>query len=451
MLSRRSFISRTAVLLGGLNIPGVLAQVDNWEQVPVGVNYMRHIADCLKLQKKLEDAKYAKAAEVCTRALKKKKTIWEYIPGHYTRKGLQNDTIGNPGLMKDIIPNEVGEGDIVVTNRGGQQAYQKRGVYVIGLHAPFASDYAMENVYTSGPSARMCWSSDILIQSYVPFTEGVVIIKEIPFTILPASQIISPVMFWMLNAAILGFQKRKGLAYMNQWVDITLKRISMLIDNLPTIQEAAKMMDEKLPGDKEHKVNSIYFWDKEQCFMDEGYYRGNGICGAYMGDLKQDYSEFDILFIGSLSPRSEEEIEGLKRAKRNGTGTIWVGPFGTDGKKNPDGTWKYADVAIDNRSWEPEGVLEVKGYRKKVCPIGHVINPMVIWYVIGEFTDIRRKKGATPLYWRETCHNGRQHNIIARQFTDTYGYNTENIKYNKDALPILLPPDDQGDTFKVYD
>ena len=89
----------------------------------------------------------------------------------------------------------------------------------------------------------------------------------------------------------------------------------------------------------------------------------------------------NIVLIGSLESNHPLEINVARHAKSVGAYSTAFCPFGADGDTSGVQTFKEVDAAFNNYSDESGGVLDIKGFDKKVCPLTGLTGNMIHWMV----------------------------------------------------------------------
>ena len=62
--------------------------------------------------------------------------------------------------------------------------------------------------------------------------------------------------------------------------------------------------------------------------------------------------------------------------------------------------FKEVDSAFNNYSDESEGVLEIKGYDKKICPLTGLTGNAIHWMLMAAWTDHMARRGEMPYYYQ---------------------------------------------------
>ena len=104
----------------------------------------------------------------------------------------------------------------------------------------------------------------------------------------------------------------------------------------------------------------------------------------------------DIVLIGALTSDHPLEINCARHAKSAGAYSTAFCPYGTDGDTSGVQLYKEVDAAFNTYSDESEGVFEIKGFDKKVCPLTGLTGNMVHWMLMAQWTDHMARRGAMP-------------------------------------------------------
>ena len=133
--------------------------------------------------------------------------------------------------------------------------------------------------------------------------------------------------------------------------------------------------------------------------------------GAASGSMiAQGYSdavrENDIVLIGSICSNNPQEIEVARTARKKGAYTVAFCPYTTDGDASGVRLYKEVDDALNTYSDESEGVIAVKGFDKKVCPLTGLTGNLILWLLTAQWTDHMARRGEMPYYWQGFHESG---------------------------------------------
>jgi len=68
--------------------------------------------------------------------------------------------------------------------------------------------------------------------------------------------------------------------------------------------------------------------------------------------------------------------------------------------------YKEVDVALNTYSDESEGVIAVKGFDKKACPLTGLTGNLILWLLTAQWTDHMARRGEMPYFRWGRCYGG---------------------------------------------
>jgi len=131
----------------------------------------------------------------------------------------------------------------------------------------------------------------------------------------------------------------------------------------------------------------------------------------------------DIVLIGGFTSDNALEISVARHARSVGARCTAFCPFGTDGDSSGVRLFKEADVAFNTYADESEGVIDVKGFDKKISPLSTLTGNLVMWMLTAQWTDHMARRGEMPYYWKGYHENGgKEYDEMAKAVFDKRGY-----------------------------
>jgi hypothetical protein len=253
--------------------------------------------------------------------------------------------------------------------------------------------------------------SNVILQSYIPYYQGIVDCPEIPeMKLCPSAANSLNTLYWMFQAEVANKVKNKNakpVDYAQRYIDTILERISeayrlqkdCMFDNAPTV---AKMI-----GSGAH-----YHVRSEHRGVES---ESNGVAmGPMMTNAFRDEKrKGDVHLFATIEPDDETIVKEAKDAKDIGMFVVSIAPG------NSLQLRRYSDVFIENLSPEGGGLFEIKGFEQKVATAGGVMNNWLMWIFTSQFVDEMVRRGWIPWFWMG-------------------GYTVGGSEYNKAMRPFFL-------------
>ena len=128
----------------------------------------------------------------------------------------------------------------------------------------------------------------------------------------------------------------------------------------------------------------------------------------------------DVLFVGSVSGKSENVVELAARAREMGMKVVAITSFEYSGKlesQHPSGKrlLEVADIAIDNHAPYGDAMLEVAGLDVKACPASGIAAACIMWAVTAGIIEALLERGIAPTVFRSVNAPGGPEDVKARQ------------------------------------
>jgi len=367
------------------------------------------------------------------------------LTGHYAMFAGSEDRPGQPYLLPNRVDRNTREdfgnmkaGDFYITNGGGRGVQQARekGAYVVGMtnnYVKFAK--TPPGFLRSDDQPGIEEQCDLVIDSKVPYYNGLVKAPQIEgFTICPASGITQYLVYWActaLLANLIGTKGRdKGTWPAEQYLDHAIERFQMIGTDRPKIDWVGEKWTDLVLGGKARLL--VYgrpqkvapYGGTVNLFVNESYVVASGSMIAQPYDNFADQiKEGDIVLIGSLESNNPLELNVARHARSAKAYSTAFTSFGLDGDSSGVHLFKEVDAAFNNYSDESEGIIEVKGIEKKICPLTGVTGNMIHWMLMAAWTDHMAQRGEMPLYYQGYHEReGQAYDKMAVPYFEARGY-----------------------------
>jgi hypothetical protein len=434
-ISRRSFLYNSAALGAGsaaVMIGGTRAHAvdvafpkDFKPQEKCFMDqYYEGIIDIVKGIRATQIDNIAKAMEKAYEVRRKGGKIYSHLlVGHFAMFAGSPDLPGQPNLLPQRVDRNtkedfkvMKEGDFLITNgvNAATLEAKNRGVFVVGI----TNNYV--NFAKTPPDAlrpeimklSLEEVSSMVIDSQVPWYNGLVAAPLIPqFRIIPSSGISQFLVYWACTASLANLVGTKGKGSSTepaeQYLDMAYDRFQMIGSDRPKVDWVAEKWADLVLG--KHARFLVYGHPQEvrpyggnrNMFVNESYIVASGTMIADLYEHKEnDLKPGDIVLIGAFTSDNTDEISVARQAGKAGTYTVAFCPFGTDGDTSGVRLFKEVDTAFNTYSDESEGVIAVKNFDKKVCPLTGLTGNLVHWMLMAQWTDHMARRGEMPYFWQ---------------------------------------------------
>lgn len=365
--------------------------------------------------------------------------------GHYAGWAGAKGIPGQPWVLpqSSVLPKKeefdaMKKGDFLITNRAEQDTkdVHEKGVYVAGVTNNYYK-YAKTPPGVLDPN-RMKLSleemSDIVIDSHVPWYNGLVDAPQIPrFRLCPSTGIAQFAVYWACTASLANLIGSQGKGSSSDparhYLDLTRERFIMMGADRPKIDRIAKKMAGLV------LERHARFWVYGKPYEVEGYGSGNMFASdadsAASGSMiaktlvpgKTEMRADDIVLIGSVVSRDAGEIAVARAARKAGAYTVAFCPFGTDGDSSGERLFKEVDDALTTYCEERAGVIAVPGFAEMVSPISGLTGLLSLWMLTAAWTDHMARHGQMPYFWQGLHENGgREYDAMIRPYFEKRGY-----------------------------
>ena len=359
-------------------------------------------------------------------SIKKGGNVWMHAQaGHMGFVEFDENNKGNPRILRSSLKydgenyDKMKPGDVLMTNYVTEdvKGTRDRGVYVVGVPVCYIDNewaprgFVQPNVNNWFPSDV----SNVILQSYIPYTQGIVDCPEIPeMKLCPSAANSLCTLYWMFQAEVaqkVKNPKAKHIDKSMEFIDIILERISeayrlqknYIFDHASTV---AKMIG-----------NGGFF----HCTSDHGGVQSesNAVAmGPMMTNAFRDkMKKGDVHLLATIEPNSEKIVEEAKKAKDMGIFVVSIAPG------NSLNLRRHSDVFIDNLCPEGGGLFEIKGFDQKVSTAGGIMNNWLMWIFTAQFIDEMVRRGWIPWFWMGYYTvDGRQYCEAVRPFFLRQGF-----------------------------
>ena len=348
--------------------------------------------------------------------------------GHMTEYQCDQKHKANPQILRSNASqdpkahqyDQMKPGDVLMTNyvNEGVRAARERGVYVIGVPVCYrdSEGYPRGYVVPNTNDWLLGDVSNVILQSYIPHTQGIVDCPEIPeLKICPSSSNSICSLYWMFQAEVANKFKNKQAKHVDKsaaFLDTLLERIheayssqkDYLFDHAPTVAKrignGGRYHVKSDPGGVEYESTGVAM--------------GPMMTNALVRLLKRtsaDRKPGDVILLASTEPDSSTIVKEAKQSREKGIFVVSIAPG------NSQQLRRHSDVFIDNLSPEGDGLLEIAGFDKKVATVGDIINNWLMWIFTAQFVDEMVRRGWVPWFWMGGFRTG------------SSAYNTANVRF----------------------
>lgn len=388
----------------------------------------------------------AQAMEKAYETTRKGGKIYSHLfTGHFAMMAGAEDRPGQPYLLpnrgdrntREDIQN-MKKGDFLITNGIGREMQQIRdkGVYIVGItnnYIPFAKtppDFLRPEATTK--IEDVC---DMVIDSHVPYYNGLVNAPQIKgFRICPSSGISQYLVYWACTASLANLIGSKGKGSSTEpaekYLDEAIERFRMIGTDRPKIDWVGEKWADLVLGSKARLM--VYgrpqkvqpYGGTVNLFVNEAYIVASGSMIAQPYTMMSDQlRKDDIVLIGCLESNNPLEVNVARHAKSAKAFSTAFCSYGIDFDSSGVHTFKEVDVAFNNYSDESEGVLQIPGFAKKICPLTGLTGNMIHWMLMASWTDHMARRGEMPYYWQGYHErDGQEYDKLAEPIYKERGY-----------------------------
>jgi len=406
----------------------------------------------LSISRGIRDTQTGTIAQAMEKAYELKQKggrIFSYVNyGHYAMFAGSLDRPGQPWVLPQCGINPTKEefdsmkkGDFLITDRIDPETIKvrERGVYVVGVTNNYFRFYKTppEGLVPSRMETAIEDVSDLVIDSYVPWDNGLVSAPQIPqFKLCPSSGISQFLVYWACTASLSNLIGTKGKGSSTEpaerYLDLAYDRFLMIGTDRPKIDRVAEKWAERVLSRKARLLvyghpqqgevygatgtNNMFVNDAVICAS------SSMIADAYTNRANELRAD-DIVLIGAFTSDNDLEIKTARHAREVGAYTVAFCPYATDGDSSGVLLFKEVDDAFNSYSDESEGVIAVKGFPKKVSPLSGLTGNLIHWMLTAQWTDHMARRGEMPYYWQGYHENGgMEYDSAVKPYFDKRGY-----------------------------
>jgi len=392
----------------------------NWGHTEdFGAQYYKRMTGILENIRRTEMNKIGDISSRIADAVKNGSQVWlQAHEGHMGRFENDETLPGNPRIMRSLgVPAwgrvsketiaSLKKDDVFMTNHVTEAIHdaRERGVYVVGVPVNYVDNVDTPRGFMR-PNVNNWFLRDvsnIVLESYIPYTQGIVDCPEIPeMKICPSSANSLYTIFWMFQCEVANKVKNRNAKHIDRSkvvIDTIIERVheayrlqkDYMFDHAPTV---AKMIGRGShfyvttdnPGVQEES-NRVAMGP----MMTNAYREIVRFDGRVMGT--DDMRKGDVYLFASNDPDSPKIIAEMKKAKEMEMFTVAIAPG------NSFEIRRLSDVFIDNFNPEGTGFMEIKGYDQKIGSLGSVLNNTIMWIFTAQFVDEMVRRGWIPWFY----------------------------------------------------
>lgn len=368
----------------------------------------------------------------------------QVVFGHYAGWAGAKDIPGQPWVLpqsslmpKKEVYDAMKKGDFLITDRFYPEVKEvhDRGVYVVGVTTNY---YRFAKTPPDGLTAeRYTWPlieevSDMVIDSQMPWDNGLVSAPQNPrFKLCPSTGIAQLSVYWACTAAfahLIGTGgKGSASTPARQYLDLLVDRFRLVGTDRPKMDRITGNWADLVLNDHARFMvfghqQHVDDYSAMNMFVSDAWGAASGTKIARGYDEKT-VREHDIVLIGAITSDNAEEIAVARAARAKNAHTTAFCPFSTDGEASGDRLFKEVDDALNTYADESAGVIDVPGFKDKVCPVSGLTGLLVHWMLMAQWTDHMARRGEMPYYWQGMHENGgNDYNAMIQPYFEKRGY-----------------------------
>ncbi|MHB9030853.1 MAG: phosphoheptose isomerase family protein [Candidatus Latescibacterota bacterium] len=351
---------------------------------------------------------------------------WQAKAGHMPLYEFREENRGNPHLFRTWLrPGSGGDyenmkpGDVLVTNyvHPDIRAARDKGVHVVGVPVNYVdNEWAPRGFVTPNENGWLLGDvSNEILQSYIPYTQGIVDCPQIPeMRICPSSANSLGALFWMHQAETankLKNPKAKSLDKSVEFMDTLIGRIreaysrhkGLLFDHAPAVAQRI--------GNGAH----IHITSDHQGVEVEATVVAMGpmMFNAFRKEMKRG----DVHILTAIDPDTKAILAEAKRARDMGMFVVSIAPGSSTELR------RLSDVFVDNLSPEGQGFFPIPGYPEKIAVMGGIMNNVLFWIFSAQIIDEMVLRGWVPYFWMGIyTAGGSEYNAAMQPFFRKRGF-----------------------------
>ena len=374
-------------------------------------------------------------------------TIYSHVhSGHYAVFAGSRDRPGQPWLLPQpgYRPQKrdfdaMKKGDFLLTSCVDEQTQEvhDRGVYVAGVTCNYYryNKTPQDGLIPERMKLAIEDIADIVIDSQVPWNNGLVYTRHIPgLALCPSAGLTQMSVYWSATASLANLVGTDGKGSASEpvrtYLDKLNERFEMIGTDRPKIDCIAGVWADFVlrKGARilvyGHPQDVRPFMGNRNMFVNDSYVCSSGpmITDAYEKKAAE-LRDSDIVLIGAFTSDNSQEIEAARHAHSAGALTVAFCPYTTDGDASGERLYKEVDYAVNTLGEESAGVLDITGFRRKVCPVSGLSGNLVMWMLIAQWADHMCRRGEVPFFWKGFHENGgREYDNMVHPYFIKRGY-----------------------------
>ena len=361
--------------------------------------------------------------------------------GHMPSTEQDEKRRGNPGVMRaytGIIDQQnkaemkesdfsaLKKGDMIITcycNRSLQQA-RDRGAYVVTVPVNYINNEFWPEGYVL-PNEDNLMLKDVsneILQSYIPYEQGLVHPPEIPYmAICPSCTTSLGALYWMLSAEIaarLSDPKIKGVGPAADYLAVLTSRVQQIGKiHMDAIRETAVEMTYRVRDGGRWFVKSV-----EHTGLESELVRvASGPWMPNTGNWNAKKTR-NVMLISAISPAFPAEVKLALEKKVEGAYVIGIGPSSLDGAVPRGRLIDVAHAGFDNLSPESGGIVRISGRKDGICPTSGILSNVIQQMICAQWADEMCRRGSVPYFLLGNYRKGRIFNPILAPEAEKRGY-----------------------------
>jgi uncharacterized phosphosugar-binding protein len=436
-LSRRNALKTGAALAAGTAAAGTAprfagasdraeSKCDWGHTVDFGEQYFSRTVEMLTDIRTREMELIGELSGRMAEALKKGGNVWmQAQAGHMGYIEFDEKLKGNPKILRSSLSWGGGSydlmkpGDVLMTNYVSEpvRSARDRGVYVIGVPCPYVdNEWAPRGYVTPNANNWLLGDvSNVILQSYIPYTQGLVDCPEVPeMKVCPGAANPLCALFWMFQCEVANKVKNPGA----KPVDKAAIMLDAILDRLAEVWRTQKdlMFDTAatvakiIGGGGHYHVTSDHSGVQSEA---TSVAMGLWMINFYRSSMKKG----DVHLLTTIEPDSPAIVIEAEKARDMGMFVIAIAPG------NSMRIRRASDVFIDNLSPEGGGLLDIPGFPGKVGTAGGVLNNTLHWTFTAQVVDEMVRRGWIPWFrLGDFAVGGTEYKAAIRQFFLKQGF-----------------------------
>jgi len=368
------------------------------------------------------------------------------VYGHYSMFGGSRDIPGQPWVLPQcgITPTQaefdaMKKGDFLITNRVCEltKKARERGVLVVGVTNNYFMLSKTPKDFLRPDRLNLSFEdiSDILIDSQVPYDNGLVHAPQLPqVACCPSSGIAAFAVYWSCTAALAMLIGTKGRGSARDaaqtYLDLLVERFEMVGTDRPKIDWIAEKWADLVLRKKArmflygHPQQVEPYIGNRNLFVNDAHICSSSAMIADQYDAKMaDVRAGDIVLVCGFTSDNPLEIEAARFARSKGAYVTAFGPYATEGDSSGLRLFKEANDAVNTYADEKAGVVSVPGFPEKVSPISTMTGDLVLWLLTAQWADHMARRSAMPYFWKGYHENGgKEYDDLAEAIYKKRGY-----------------------------